>query len=182
MPSCRVRVNLRAYAATKPLAAGRRLDGILISQGGGGRYGFARYPAAVGRHHRGLAGGLGCGRPHPGAERALGDAAARQSRHRRTQYPSQAAHPAVQADQTPGADRPSGVRSGSAACGRRVRQGSRRAARSRDGEGEALRRRNRSLVQRLCLFPRRNAHREEHLPDALSRPHRLPQRRCTRRG
>ena len=147
-----------------------------------GRYGHASYPAAMGRHHRRLAGGVGCDRPHPGAERALGAAPPRQSRHRRTQHPPEAAHPAVQAHQAPGADRPPGVRSRGAARGRRVRAGKRRAARSGDGEGEALRRGNRALVQRLCLFPRRHPHREKHLKDALPRPHRLSQRRCARRG
>jgi hypothetical protein len=144
----------------------------------GERYGHASYPAAMGRHHRRFAGCMGCDRPHPGAERALGAAAPRQSRHRRTQYPPEAAHSAVQADQATGADRPSGIRSRSAAFGRRIRAGKRRAPRSGDGEGKALRRGNRALVQRLRLFPRRYPHCEEHLEDALPRPHRLSQRRC----
>lgn len=174
---------------------GGAFDGILIAQrvalvGRGnpwrrrdrGRYGVADCRAAVGRHPRHHAGWSGGNRPHPDAGRALGAAPPRQPRHRRTQYPSAASHPAIQTDQTAGADRSPGVRSGGAARGRRIRQGSRRAARSRDGEGEALRPGNRALVQCLRLFPGGNADRAEHLPDALSRPHRLPQRRRAGQG
>src|SRR5205823_8967886 len=107
------------YACTRPPSLLRPCDAWMVSSSvnGKGRYGFASYPAAMGRHHRSLAGCLGGDRPDPGAERALGHAAARQSRHRRAQYAPQTTHSAVQADQASGADRPPGVRSGSAACG-----------------------------------------------------------------
>ena len=58
----------------KALAGRPPLDGIVIGQGG--RHGDASYSAAVGGLHSDTAGGMGCGRSHPGAERALGNAAA----------------------------------------------------------------------------------------------------------
>src|SRR5256885_16507943 len=54
---------------------------------------------------------------------------------------------ALQADQASGADRSSGVRPGSAAGGGGIFDRNRRAERSRDGKGAALRPRDRSGLQ-----------------------------------
>ena len=76
---------------------------------------------------------LGGVRPHVVPARALLHAPPLQPRHRGPQHAAQAAHPAVQARQAPGADRPAHLRSRSAARGRGVCGGEQGLARGRAG-------------------------------------------------
>ena len=140
-------------------------------------HGVAGKLAALGRRPDGDPRDPGGAGSHPHSQRALGAAPARQSCHRGTQHQAQASHSALQADQASGADRSSGVRPGSAAGGGGIFDRNRRAERSRDGKGAALRPRDRSGVQRLCLFSRRDADRAGRFPYAVPGADRRPQRR-----
>ena len=105
--------------------------------------------------------------------RALPDAAPLQPRDRGPQHAAQAAHPAVQARQAPGADRPAHLRPGSAARGRGVCGRQQGAARGRAAARASLRQRDRAVVLGLCVFRHRHAARAPHLDLSLSRAPRL---------
>ena len=129
----------------------------------------------AGADHR-RAGDLGGVRAHRRAGGALPDAAAPQSRHRRAQHEAQAAHPAAEARQAPGADRPAHLRSRSAARDRGLCGGEQGLARSRAGEGARLRQGDRAVVFGLCVFRHRHAARALALDVSLPRAARLPRR------
>ena len=151
----------------------RQRRGPLLGSARGERRDVAGFAAAVADADRGRARALVGHRPAADSGRALSDAAPVQSRHRRAQHPAEAAHPAVQAGEAPGADRPADLRPGGAARDRGVRRRQQGVARSRAAARPSLRQGDRAVVLGLCVFRHRHAARTPHLDLHLSGAARL---------
>src|SRR3990172_3678363 len=114
-----------------------------------------RYPTDLARRRPLSPRGMGGHRPPSDPERPMVSAQARQPGARGDREAPPSGDPAVLADQAAGAGRPAHVRPENPGDGRGPREGERDPAQHRDGGGRAVYEGDRTLLQRVRLFPDR---------------------------